>query len=106
MTQNGLPGRGWRYQGVELCGRSVALLDATFQLAFAEHMQQLDADPRALNRRKGVEPQHRPRDSLHTAMILFHNIIQILYLADRDGGPMLRVCSSGSPRRWPHCRRS
>jgi hypothetical protein len=36
--------RGLRGQGVELFGRGEALLDPVFQLPFAPHVHQFDAD--------------------------------------------------------------
>jgi hypothetical protein len=55
----------------------LALFDPAFQLAFPWHVHELDTSESTLSGIKRVEPQHRTRDALHAAMILFRNIIQI-----------------------------
>jgi hypothetical protein len=55
----------------------LALFDPTFQLAFPQHVHELDTSEGILSGIKQFAPQHRTRDALHAAMILFHNIIQI-----------------------------
>ena len=78
-------------QGVELFDGGEAFCPfLPDQLAFLQHVHELDSDQRALGRRKRLEPQHGTRDPLHPAMILFDHIIQIFHLADDDAVP----CSS------------
>ena len=83
--------RGLRGQGVELCGCSAALLNSVFELPFSQHVHQFDAGEGGLRCVERFEPQHRPCYPLHSAMILFHNIVEILDLADGDRGAVLLV---------------
>jgi hypothetical protein len=55
----------------------LALSDPAFQLAFLSHVHELATSEGILSGIKRFAPQHRTRDALHAAMILFHNIIQI-----------------------------
>ena len=44
-----------------------------------------------LGRVKRFEPEHGPCHPLHSSMVLFHDIIEILDLADGDRGAVLLV---------------
>ena len=69
-------------QGVELVGRRkvfFSLLD--HQLALLEHVHDLDPDQRGLGGRKRLESEHGTRNPFDAAMILFHQIIEIIDLA-------------------------
>ena len=59
-----LPVRGLGGQGVELCGRGAALLDAVFQLPFAQPVHQFKANKGGLRRLKRFASEHRPTVSL------------------------------------------
>src|SRR6266850_839319 len=65
-----------------------------YQLAFLQHVHELDVGQRALGRFKRLEPQHGTGDPLHAAMVLLHQIIEIVHLTDDDRGPVLRVVAS------------
>ena len=54
-------------------------------------MHEFDPDERGLRCVKRFEPQHGPGHPLHASMILFHNIVEILDLADGDRGAVLLV---------------
>ncbi len=69
--------RGLRGQGVELFGRTAALLNSVFKLPFSQHVHQFDADERGLRRVKRFEPEHRTRDPFYSSMVLLHNIGEI-----------------------------
>jgi hypothetical protein len=67
--------RGLRGQGVELFGRTAALLNSVFKLPFSQHVHQFDAGEGGLRCVERFEPQHRPCHPLHSAMILFHDVV-------------------------------
>ena len=77
---------GLRSQSVELFGRTAARLTASCKLPFAQHVHEFNAGEGGLRSLKRFEPQHRPRHSFHAAVILLHDIIEILGLADDDRG--------------------
>ena len=84
-------GGGLRRQGVEQFGRSEALvfgLDP--HLFFLDHVHEFDPDE-GRRAAKGLEPQHRPGHPLHRTMILFHDIVEILDLADGDRRAVLGI---------------
>jgi hypothetical protein len=78
---------GLGYQGVELfdCGEAFCPL-LPYQLAFLQHVHELDPGQRRLCGLERFEPQHGTRHPLDGAMVLFHYIIQILHLPDGDVG--------------------
>ena len=89
FAQGGMKGqvalvcRGLGSQGVELFGRSAALVSGLkHQLPFLDHVHEFDTDQRVLGRRKRLESEHGTCHALHTSMILLHNIVEILNLAD------------------------
>ena len=82
---------GLRSQCVELFGRTAARLTSSCKLPFTQHVHELDAGEGGLPGVKRLEPQHRPRHPLHSSMVLFYNIIEILDLADFDRGAVLLV---------------
>ena len=67
-----------------------------FQLAFQQPMHEFNTGQRTLCGVERLEPQHGPGDPLDAAMILSHDIIKVLDLADDDRGAMLLVVSSDS----------
>ena len=84
--------RGLSGQGVELFGRSEALVSGLdHHLSFLDHVHEFDPNERVLRGLKRFEPEHGPCDPLHAAMILFHDIIEIFDLADGDRGAVLRI---------------
>jgi hypothetical protein len=68
-----LPGWELRGQGVELFGRRVALFDSAFQLVFPQHVHELNPSQGLLGGAERREPQLGMGDSLHAAMIRYHN---------------------------------
>ena len=77
---------GLRSQSVELFGRPAARLTASCKLPFAQHVHEFNAGEGGLRGVQRFEPSHRPRHSFHAAVILLHDIIAILGLADDDRG--------------------
>ena len=63
-----LPERVRRRQGFPVGQNHLALFD---------QVHQLDTPERSLGRAEGFELQHGPDDSLHSPMVLFHQIIQL-----------------------------
>ena len=57
-------------------------------------MHEFNTGQRTLCGVERLEPQHGPGDPLDAAMILSHDIIEILDLADDDRGAMLLVVPS------------
>ena len=79
-------------QGVEQFGRSEALFSGLHHhLSFLDHVHEFDPDQGVLGCVERFEPQHRPCHPLHPAMILFHNVVEILDLADGDCGAVLLI---------------
>jgi hypothetical protein len=60
-------------------------------LAFLEHVHERNPGEGLLGGVDGLDPQHGTGDALHAAMILFHEIIQLLHPTDGDGGPVRRM---------------
>ena len=86
-------------QGVELFDWGEAFSSILpDQLAFLQHMRELDAGQRALGRVKRFEAEHGTGDPLHAAMILFDDVIQIFHLAEDNRGPVLRIIASDGGR--------
>jgi hypothetical protein len=56
-----------------LFGRRVALFDPAFQWAFPQHVHELNPSEGPLGGVEPREPQHGTDDSLHAAMIRYHN---------------------------------
>ena len=54
-------------------------------------MHELDPHQRMLGFRKRLEPEHGTRDPFHRSMVLFHDVIEILDLADFDRGAMCLI---------------
>jgi hypothetical protein len=73
--QQALLGRRLGRQGVEPFGRCETLFGAACQLAFTDHMHQLDAGQGALRGLKGFEAQHRAGDALDSPMVLLNGMI-------------------------------
>ena len=79
-------------QGVEQFGRSAALVSGLHpHLSFLEHVHELNPNECVLGCLKRFQPQHRPCHSLYTAMILLHNVVEILDLTDGDRGAVLGI---------------
>jgi hypothetical protein len=78
-------------EGVELFGRTAARLTASFELPFAQHVHQLNAGEGGLRGVERLESSHRPGHAFYGAMVLLHNVIEILDLADLDGRPVLLI---------------
>lgn len=56
------------------------------QLSLADDMHEFNARNCTAGRPQGLEPQYRPRQPFHGPMVLLHEIIEILALADGDPG--------------------
>ena len=62
------------------------------QLPLAKRMHDFHARDRTARRPKRLEAQHRACDPFHRPMVLFHNVVEILAVADNDGrlvGPVV-----------------
>ena len=59
-------------------------------------MHELNPYWRALGRLEGLEPQPRTSDPFHGAVILLHDVIEILYLVDGDRSAVLSVAALNS----------
>src|SRR6478752_4420811 len=73
-----------RRQRVELLRWRVRRHPAGGLLPFANGVHDLYAGNRTAGCSKGLEPQHRPRQSLHRPMVLLHKIVEIFALPDGD----------------------
>jgi hypothetical protein len=83
---------GLRGQAIELFSRSEAFISSLYDhLSFLDHVHEFDPDQSVLSCSKRFEPQHRPCHALYGSMVLFHNIIKVFYLADRDGRAILLI---------------
>jgi hypothetical protein len=79
-------------QGIALLSRREALASClNHQLLFLEHMHELNPNRGVLGRLQRFEPQHGTRHPLDGSMVLLHQIIEILHLADDERGAMLFV---------------
>src|SRR5262249_13303956 len=88
---------GLRGQGVEQFGRSEALVSLLdYQLPFLDHVHELNPHQGVLGCLERFEPQHRPCHPLDTSMILLHNVVEILNLADGDRGAVLGIVALDS----------
>ena len=56
------------------------------QLPLANRMHDFYAGDRTPRRPKGLEAEHRTRQPFHGSMVLLHDIIEILGVADDNGG--------------------
>jgi hypothetical protein len=74
-----------------LFGRRVPLFDPAFQLAFTQHVHSLNPSQGPLGGVERRDPQHGANGVIHGAMILLHEVVEILDLTDGDGGSMLLV---------------
>ena len=69
------PGHG----GIRLQG------DRNCELAFVNLLRQFDADNDASRIVERFEPQHRAQSPLHPAVVLLHNVVQVLRGSDSNG---------------------
>jgi hypothetical protein len=56
------------------------------QLPFANRMHDFNPRNRTAGRPKGLEAEHRMREPFHRAMVLLHDIIELLGVPDDNGG--------------------
>ena len=56
-----------------------------------DHRPAFNPSSRTLRGVNGLEPQHRPCHPLHCSGVLFHDVVEVCDLADRDRGPMRLV---------------
>lgn len=54
-------------------------------------MHEFDPDQGPTGRVEGLEAQPRPRDALHGAMLVFHDIVEIFALTDEERCPVFLV---------------
>ena len=80
-------------EGVKLFGRTAARLTSSCKLPFTQHVHELDAGEGGLRGVERLESSHRPGHAFHGAMVLLHDVIEILDLADLDGRPVLLIIS-------------
>ena len=57
---------------------------AVLHLPFHNHVHELDTAQQNTGTSKCLEPEHRPGTALDSPVVLFHDVIQILVLADLD----------------------
>jgi len=73
--QRALLGRGLCCHGVKLLGRGERLVGTAGQLAFTDHVYQLDAGQGALRGLRSFEAQHGAGDALDRPMILLNGMV-------------------------------
>jgi hypothetical protein len=79
-------------EGVEPFSRREALFSLpNHQLPFLDHVHEFDPDQCVLGGPQRLEAKHGTGDPLDTAMILFHKVVEILDLADFDGGAVFVI---------------
>ena len=66
-------------------------LACRLQLIFPNHVHEFDAGKRHGGGPEGLQPQHRPYQSLDGSMILFDDVVEVLDLTDLDVGFVLRI---------------
>ena len=72
-------------QGIKLFRWRLERIPRAGQLPFTYGVHSFYSSDRTARRPKRLEPQHRPRESFHCSMVLLHDIIEILTVADNDG---------------------
>ena len=72
-------------QRVELVGYRRGLVFDGAELAFANHVHDLDAGDQDSSAAKGLESEHRPGDAFDGLMVLFDDVVEVLRLAHLDG---------------------
>ena|SRR5262245_50013751 len=75
-----------RSQGRELLRRRSGHVSGGFPLPRANGMHDLNPRNRTPGRPKRLEASHRPHLAFHRAMVLLHEIVEILALPDGDAG--------------------
>ena len=81
-----------RSQGGELLCWRLGHSSGGFQLSLPNGMHDFDTGDRTPGRPKRLKAEHRPHFAFHRAMILLHDIVEILALSDGDGclvGPVV-----------------
>jgi hypothetical protein len=61
------------------------------ELTFANHVHQFDASQGGLRCLKRLETQHRPGERFDRAMVLLHDIVEVVDLPDRDRNFPFRI---------------
>jgi hypothetical protein len=90
---------GFGSQGVELLGGGAAVCPfLPCQLAFPQQVHELNPSYGTLGGVERLEPQHGTGEPLHAAMILFHDIMEILHLTDDDRGAVFRIIAPDGGR--------
>jgi hypothetical protein len=74
-----------RSQGIELLCWSSGHGSGGLQLSLANGMHDFDPSDRTARRPERLEAQQRPSLAFHRAMVLFHDIVEILALPEGDG---------------------
>ncbi len=59
-------------------------LSAAAHLTFANHVHDLDSTKNDAGTAKSLKPHHGPRSTFDRAVILFDNVVEILFLANLD----------------------
>src|SRR5919108_2044785 len=77
-----------RSQSIELFRRRLGSGSGGFQLSLANGMHDFDAGNRTACGPKGLKAEHRPHLAFYRAMVLFHDIVEILALPDGDACPV------------------
>src|SRR5712691_6111236 len=81
-----------RSQGIKLLRWRLCYVPWGCELSLANGMHDFHARDRTARRPKRLEAQHRTCEPFHRPMVLFHNVVEILGVADDDGrlvGPIV-----------------
>ena len=65
-------------QRVELVRCRRGLVFDSVELAFADHVHDLDAGDQDAGAKKGLESEHRPGDAFDGAVVLLDEVVQVL----------------------------
>src|SRR5712691_7019056 len=74
-----------RSQGIKLLRWRLCYVPWGCELSLANGMHDFHARDRTARRPKRLEAQHRTCEPFHRPMVLFHNVVEILGVADADG---------------------
>src|SRR6476620_4418318 len=71
-------------QHIKLVSKRHAIAARHVELAFANHVHEVDSGQNSLRGSERFESEHRPNDAFGGAVILLDNIVEILDLPERD----------------------
>ena len=79
-----MPVRGSKRQRVELIRCRRGLLFGAGELAFVDHVHDLDAGDEDARATKELEPEHGSHDAFDCPVILLDDVVEVLRLAQLD----------------------